>query len=330
MTFREQASRGIEYLLASQDSDGAWGYRARGMPFVEPTALALAALRQEDGAAAGQEAAAVDRGVSWLLRQQHDDGGWGVCPIDEESTWATGYAVYALSLRRQTEAAGGYGSRDAQEPNPLAPFPRREGGIGRDGGSPLEKGLRWLLRELGPCVAVDSQVLPGEERGNDRTLIGWPWSEGECFWVFPTAVAIVAAVAAGRADSPRVRQGVAYLVDRACQGGGWNFGNPYMLDKALWPAAVETGAALVALRAAGWTGRDEVVAEGLGRLRQLLDAARPPLNLAWGLLGLQSFGEGHAAALARLVEGQAGDGGWRGNPGTTALAILAIGSRRLL
>lgn len=308
MALEDQIARGVDYLLGSQDAGGGWGYRAGGMPFVEATALALAALRQAAGAVTGRTATALDRGAAWLLQNQHDNGGWGVCPIDEESTWATGYAVYALGVAAEV--------RGSALPSAVGPT--------------VERGLRWLLRDLGPCVAADTQVLPGEAKGNDQTLTGWPWSEGECFWVFPTAVAMVAAVGAGHAETARVRQGAAYLIDRACRGGGWNFGNPYMLDKALWPAAVETGAALVALQAAGWTGRDEVVAEGLGRLRQLLDAAHAPLNLAWGLLGLQAFGEGHAAALARLAEGQAGDGGWRANPGTTALAIMAIGSHGLL
>ncbi len=292
-------TRGRDFLLAAQRPDGGWGYRRGGMTFVEPTALSLVALLRI-GPGWSEADMAIERGVSWLVDGQHEDGGWGVCPIDRESTWATAYATLALSRAAQASPAS----------------------VASRTGEAIEAGLRWLLRDLGPCLAADRQVLPGEIKPMNPSLIGWPWSEGECFWVFPTAIAVIAAVAAGRGDSPRVRQGVDYLVDAACQGGGWNFGNPYMLDKALWPAEIETAAALLALRATG--DSSPVVAQGLARLAAMLDQAASPLNLAWGLLALSAFGRRHDAALARLAQTQATDGGWRANPFTTAVALLAL------
>ena len=292
-------TRGRGFLLAAQRADGGWGYRPGGMAFVEPTALSLVALLRTGLGLAGAEGA-VGRGVSWLLEGQHEDGGWGVCAIDRESTWATAYATLALSRAAQGSPA----SAASQT------------------GKAIEAGLRWLLRDLGPCVASDRQILPGEIKPMSPSLIGWPWSEGECFWVFPTAIAIIAGVAAGRGESPRVRQGVDYLANVACEGGGWNFGNPYMLDKALWPAEIETAAALLALQAAG--EGSPVIAQGLARLEAMLDQSASPLNLAWGLLALGAYGRRHEAALARLVSAQAADGGWRANPFTTAVALLAL------
>lgn len=300
MAADDAVTGGVRFLLASQDASGGWGYRVGGMAFVEPTALSLVALSRAAGRGEPQAAKAIQRGVAWLVDGQHDDGGWGVCAIDEESSWATGYAVLALS-----GVIGGL-----------------EGELAAAARGTLERGLRWLLRDLGPCVSADRQVLPGEVKPLDPKLVGWPWSEGECFWVFPTAIAVLGAVAAGQGQSPRVRQGVEYLVEQACQGGGWNFGNPYMLDKALWPAEVETAAALLALKAAGSTA--SVVAEGRDRLRALLDQAASPLNLGWGLLGLRAWGQDHEAAATRLAREQAADGGWRGNPFTTAVATLAL------
>lgn len=300
----DAVNRGVGFLLSNQDAAGGWGYRVGGMAFVEPTALSLVTLSRAGQRGELRVAGAIQRGLSWLVEGQHEEGGWGVCAVDEEATWATGYAVLALS-----GVVGGLGDE-------LATAAR----------GAVERGCRWLLRDLGPCVSGDRQVLPGEIRPMDPNWIGWPWSEGECFWVFPSAIAILGAVAAGQGQSPRVRQGVEYLVEQSCQGGGWNFGNPYMLDKALWPAEVETAVALLALKAVGSTAG--VVDEGLKRLRALLDEAASPLNLGWGLLGSRAWGQDHESAAARLAREQAADGGWRGNPFTTAVATLALDGER--
>lgn len=79
------------WLLTHQQGDGGWGedirsytdhaYRGRGTPTASQTAWALLALL-----AVGDQPAAVDRGVGWLVRTQRPDGGW-----DEPQFTGTGF-----------------------------------------------------------------------------------------------------------------------------------------------------------------------------------------------------------------------------------------------
>jgi hypothetical protein len=191
----------------------------------------------------------------------------------------------------------------------------------------LERGLSWLLRGRAPCGSLESQVIPDTNGGTDPDLIGWPWSEGDCFWVFPTALAVLAAVEAGSGDAAAVRNGVAFLVDRACRDGGWSMGDPSMLDKLLLPGVFETAMAITALEAASWEGTE--LQQGIGKLRELIDQTRGATSVAWGLLGLQAGGERVESGAARLADQQRPDGSWRGSPYVTALAVLALSGQSL-
>ncbi len=65
--------RAIDFLVRTQEDDGAW-YGRWGVNYLYGTGLALAAL----GAAGAERVAdAVARGAAWLRSRQNDDGGWG-------------------------------------------------------------------------------------------------------------------------------------------------------------------------------------------------------------------------------------------------------------
>lgn len=77
----------VQGLIDRQNPDGSWsGDKWHSSPFYI-TSQSILALRE-----AGAEQA-VMAGVSWLLEQQHQDGGWGVC---ETTAVETAYAVLAL------------------------------------------------------------------------------------------------------------------------------------------------------------------------------------------------------------------------------------------
>jgi squalene-hopene/tetraprenyl-beta-curcumene cyclase len=65
--------RGVNYLLNDQEEDGSW-YGRWGMNFIYGTWSVLCALN-----AAGVDPAdpRIQRAVSWLVRIQNPDGGWG-------------------------------------------------------------------------------------------------------------------------------------------------------------------------------------------------------------------------------------------------------------
>ena len=297
---REEVSRrrGVRWLLAAQASDGGWGYRPGHTAYVEPTALGALALLQERRSTG--EAAGLGRALERLRATQRPDGSWGISPADDSPSWMTAYATWAL-----LQAEGVLGERA------LRPA--------------IDSALEWLLAEANPPVPLDQ--LEGLHRISriDGALVGWPWFPGDAYWVFPTAISLVAAGLDGRTLDLRVRQGVAFLRDRVCEGGGWNIGNPYTFDKAFAPTVVDTSAALLALKAVG-EGSSAVAVAGLARLLKLVSRATSPVGLAWGILSLRSYGVGVAEAQARLVSLQSPDGSWRANAFATALAVLALGS----
>ncbi|SCG33798.1 prenyltransferase/squalene oxidase repeat-containing protein [Micromonospora humi] len=84
---------GAEALLRRRRADGVFGDDPPAS--VLGTAGAVAALHAADPAGSAD---LVDAGVGWLLRQQHDDGGWGGVEGAESEVVPTAVAVAALAL----------------------------------------------------------------------------------------------------------------------------------------------------------------------------------------------------------------------------------------
>ncbi len=279
--------RALAYLAQSQNPDGGWGYRPGHDSYVEPTALALVAFCKAGVAAPAG-------GWPWLRAAQRADGAWSVDRNGGDPSWMSAWAVWALA-------------------------------IGDQGPEALERGVRRLLAV--PTLQVQDAVSQDQARQLfeiDPTLRGWPWQPGEAAWVWPTALALLALVAAGRREHPRLAEGLRYLRDRACPSGGWNFGNPMMIGKALPATLPETAVALLAVRACGLPGDDPPVVKGLGLLRRDIGETPAALEMAWGLLALRAWGEENPRVQAALIARQEAAGGWEGNPFITATAILAL------
>ena len=303
-----------EFLLQAQNADGGWGYRVRGMSYVEPTAAVLSALRSAPPDA--RTDTTIVRARDFLLTIQRADGGWGIGSMDTESGWMTAWAVWALV------------------------------GLADDA---MARGVRWLLATEGlritdPVARASIRTL----HRIDSALSGWPWQRGDAAWVHPTALAILALVAAGEREHARVHEGVEYLLDRAVPSGGWNVGNPWMIGKPIPATFQDTAVALLALRAANVTGDPSTgsgqaqwqVARGIEYLHSAVSRAQTAVELAWGIwalaigdwrLGIRDWrpvlsgAEGLELddALARLKGLQRADGSWGGNPFITAIAMLA-------
>ncbi len=282
------------FLLRTQNDDGGWGYIAGHASNVEATAAVTLALTR-----AAAESDAARRGVAWLQAGQHGDGGWGLTADDAESGWQTAWAVLALARCGGDEVA-------------------------------VRRGMAWLLAvqparfEKAEDVRWMKAVL-----GINPHLLGWPWLPDQAGWVEPTALALLALAprAAAPEVGPRLAEGVRYLQDRRCTGGGWNVGNPVMFSRPLPPRAVPTAWVLLALAAVA----PEAIEEGdvrVLRREMLADGGVPAL--AWGLLALASLaafiapGQEDRMAADRLREEQAADGGWDASPYHTAVALLAL------
>jgi hypothetical protein len=272
------------FLLQTQNPDGGWGYRARGVSYVEPTAAAMLALG--NGAARA-------RARDFLLSIQRADGGWGIGAMDAESGWMTAWAVRAL-----------------------AAFP--------DARDAAARGAQWLIDTDGLRVTdAPSRAIIYQRLQIDSTLRGWPWQRGDAAWVHPTALAMLALSAMGRRDHTRVRDGMAYLFDRAVASGGWNVGNPEMLGKTVPATIQDTAVTLLALRAVGVGADDAHIAGAIRFLGDAVAHAHTAAELAWGVYALRDWSVDVGDALTRLNALQDADGGWQGNPFITAIAAIA-------
>lgn len=253
--------RATQLLRSNQNQDGGWGHVAGTRSTTEATAHAVMGLRL-----LGQgEAPAVARGLAWLGDRQREDGSWPASDAVPASSWMTSSAVLVL--------------RDAGH---------RQRAVA---------GARWLLGQEGRFeegLLERLGRLLGRRRlgGNDFSLQGWPWTAGTVSWVEPTAAALLALKSLRpalprRAAADRVEEAEAMLFDRACVGGGWNYGNTRVLDEELPPYPDTTAWALLALQ----DHRDHpVVRQGIAAQRRMLAENDSGLTVALSILAFGAHG----------------------------------------
>jgi hypothetical protein len=109
LKYRKKIQRAVEWLLARERRDGGWtdiGVSLAGgekMACTVPTAWAVLALieaeRVLERATSDQGREAIRGAVEWLLRNQHDDGGWGGFARGSRpgsGTYPTAIVIYTL------------------------------------------------------------------------------------------------------------------------------------------------------------------------------------------------------------------------------------------
>jgi hypothetical protein len=287
-----QLRRALDFVKASQNRDGGWGYRPGGASYVEPTAFcALALSARGDDASTGRAAA-------FLKTCQKGSGAIGISPGDNEGSWmayAALLAFHALGAKaeegRLKDWILGFGDASSRL-------------------SPAEiKAIREAYRY-------------------DASIQGWPWIAGTTGWVEPTALFIIALIRSGVAQAnARIRQGVSLIVDRRVASGGWNFGNPYSKSHELEASLMSTALALAALGIAGYPEDQPAAAKGLRFLRKCLAGDVGTASLAWSILALGSYPSGSMiipGAIDRLSGLQGDDGSFRRNLFETALVCLVL------
>lgn len=283
----------IDRLGRTANANGVWGYRPGSLGAAEPTALACLAM-----AAHGGYPAQLERARVWLAHLQRPDGGVPVSPDVTEPCWTTALAVLAW----------------------LAPAaePARPHAV------PAARGVEWLSSTYGRALPPMPEIF-----AHDTSLRGWPWCGPTTHsWAEPTAYAVLALRAANphAADSPRVREAVALLLDRTLPKGGWNYGNTRVLGSTLRPFPDVTGIVLTAL--AGLT-RDSRIEASIDYLRGAAARVRAPHSLAWALIGLHAWNDRPADADTWLQESLARRTGRPDNPLHDALWFLAESRWRL-
>lgn len=242
-------------LVGRQQRDGAWSAGVGGPGFTEATALATLALRISE-----PEASA--RGAAWLADRQRPDGAW---PPSEQvglSSWTTPLAMLALDAVHE---------------------------------GAFERGVQWLMDHGGRGYPwyqkLFFRLFPEREAVElDPDLKGWPWLPDSFSWVEPTSYAILALRSRATSDDRialRVDEAQRMLLDRVCDGGGWNYGNSRVLDESLWPYPDTTAIALLAL--AG-RERNTEIDESLSALRSMTREVSSMLSLSLAALCFDLYG----------------------------------------
>jgi hypothetical protein len=248
----------LKFLRQVQNPDGGWGYFPGKQSWFEPTTYAMLALHGTPNSGDSLERA-------WkLLRSwQTPDGSSRPNGQVQGGTWVTAQAVTLACVR---------GVYDEQ----------------------VRSSVDWLLRvvgaetNLGMRTAAFFHLLKTKA---DFSHQGWPWRDGNASWVEPTVQALLALkkVAKKYPSSEldrRVREGEAQILSRRCSDGGWNCGNPNVLNYDL-PSYPET----TALALLGLQGRSrEELADPLAVAARFRAETRSSLARAWLVIALRCHG----------------------------------------
>ena len=259
-------------LIGLQGGDGGWG-AAPGLPSdLESSSLALMTLVPGDRAH--------EPARTWLIQRQKENGSWPHTDRISHESWATPLAVLALfgSDRKVSRRAAEW-------------ILEREGRL-----------YPWYTRLF---LRLFPDYDPFEL---DPALQGWPWTEKTFSWVEPTTYAMIALRRLRTLIPPdqrsrvdeRIHEGERMILDRACRGGGWNYGNVRVLDENLWPYPDTTALALLALQ--GSRSGTSAVEEGFGALQRMLVEQSSTLALALSALALRAHARDPAQIQNRLVE----------------------------
>jgi Prenyltransferase and squalene oxidase repeat len=276
--FRPVHQRLLAGLIERQNpTSGAWPYN-RGQEAVEPTCLALLAIRSVPGAKRALAA-------RWLFDEQTPSGGWNsFAGHDSDGCWTTSLAVLSLVNSYPASAV-------------------------------LRRAVRWLIntrgREAHWLRRWKFETIDKKVRFNPRKY-GWSWVGDTTSWVVPTALAIIALEKAVRSGlcrdneiRDRVRLGCEMLLDRMCPGGGWNTGNGVVFGVALEPHIDTTAVALLALR--NYRG-ESAIEQSLRWLGPRAVRCPSPFSTAWAVLAMDAYRDlipetkaGARATVQRLI-----------------------------
>jgi hypothetical protein len=190
------------------------------------------------------------------------------------------------------------------------------------------RGAHWLLSQEGRgyswLTRLIFRLLPERDVIDlDPDLNGWAWFGGTFSWVEPTAYALIALkslrdLLPHEPAAVRIAEGERMILDRACRGGGWNYGNSRVFNEDLWPYPDTTAMALIAL---GDRPDSPEVSAGLSALNRMLETDRTLLATSLGSLCLDTFGQDSSRLRQRITERVEQGLGWAD---TRALALAGL------
>jgi len=276
-----------EFLIYTQHTTGGWGYFQASEPAVEPTAVALLAIRDEPGSES-----AYQKGVAWLLDNQNEDGGWGVTREDPESGWQTAWALIALGFSTPHD-------------------------------DPILRAVDWLTHVGTNQVSEEDFRKPQMPESDDTGALVWPWMPGQVCWIEPTAMSILALHKKNLSPIAlkRMNAGIEYFRRNRAPAGGWDIGNAGPLDEIVIPRAYPTSLVLLSLAA---ISPEEIRPDDLSALKQDMKNDSSVLIQSSGLLAMQILGEDTGEFGSNLRAMQLPNGSWENHPFFTAWATIGL------
>lgn len=270
-----------------------------------------------------------------LLRGRNADGGWGYHPGKSSRLEPTAWATLALH------------NATAQDADALRHWPSVNGLLleRAEGGTPnfAFHGLTLLAmlacgveHEAGNAKLVDAlqrvkgiKLPPNPNSRQDNTLQAWSWFPDTFSWVEPTAWSVLSLkkwtkTTGSHVNADRLHEAERMLINRTCQVGGWNYGNPDALGQELKPYVPTTAIALLATQD---RLSDPIIARSLDYLERCATSERTGTALALTLLTLRACGRPNSGVRAALIE-QLPITIDLGNHMALALAAYALGSEQ--
>jgi hypothetical protein len=253
----------LDFLRKTQNTDGGWGYFPAKQSWLEPTTYATLALHGTPGSDAS-----FDRAWKLVRSWQTAEGSLRPSGQVQGGTWVTAHVVTLATVR----------------------------GVYDDS---VRRSVDWMLSVVGAEHTVlmrAASFLHLLKTKLDVSHEGWPWREGNAAWIEPTAHTLVALkkVAGsykGGELEHRVRDGEALVLSRRCSDGGWNCGNPNVLNFDLPSYPETTGLALLGLQ-----GRSASELAGpLDAARRFREETKSSLAKAWLTIALRCHGQNVSA-----------------------------------
>jgi hypothetical protein len=249
----------LDVLRKAQNPDGGWGYFPGKQSWLEPTTYAMLALH-------GTPGSETPLANAWKLVRswQTADGSSRPSGQVQGGTWVTAQVVTLACVR---------GVYDNQ----------------------VRSSVDWLLRVVGAENTLAMRAASYFHLLKTKLDVshqGWPWRDGNASWIEPTSHTLVALkkVSANYRSAQlehRVHEGEALLFSRRCSDGGWNCGNPNVLNLDL-PSYPET----TALALLGLQGRNSAELAGpIEVARRFRDETKSSLAKAWLQIALRCHGQ---------------------------------------
>ena len=273
-------------LVSAQSADGGWPYYAGRASRIEPTCWAVMAL----SALPGPAAPVIARARAFLRALQQKNG-----LLVEAGMPGPNNAWNGLALLADMSIDG-------------------EGGLLRPAL------IAGLLSVKGIALEEDSAPV----RQNNR-LQAWSWTDGTFSWIEPTTWCVLALKKSGVSSAlarTRLTEAEAMILDRVCDGGGWNYGNAQVLGQDLRPYVPTTALALMAMQD---RREQRAIAASLNWLKAHSDVEPASMALSLSTIALQIARESADAPRERLLRQAPGTQAF-GNRHLVAMALYALTS----